>query len=68
MRPGNKIVQLGFKTSPALARIIDEERAIDEITITEFCNDALKYYIDYRVRKRLALWDFTKDHNEKGGK
>jgi hypothetical protein len=60
-RKGQKSVQFGFKVSEELAKKIEQEREIDETTLAGFFNDAIKFYIDYREKKRIDLWKMEKE-------
>ncbi len=50
---GQTSVQISVKISTVLRKRLDEERSLQGETIAELVNDALKFYLDYREKRRI---------------
>lgn len=54
-KKGQRSVQIGFKVNERLKERIDE--SVDECggTLTEFLNDAVKFYLNFLDERKIAL-------------
>jgi hypothetical protein len=50
---GQTSVQISVKISTVLRKRLEEERILQGETIAEVVNDALKFYLDYREKRRI---------------
>ncbi len=50
---GQTSVQISVKISTVLRKRLEEERILQGETIAEVVNDALKFYFDYREKRRI---------------
>ena len=54
-------VQLTFKVNPVLRQRIDEEQKLHGGTLSEFLNDAVKFYCNHLEERRIELQKLKKE-------
>lgn len=62
--PGQNSVQITFKVNRVLRDKIEKERELNGGTLSEFLNDAVKFYIDYLERKRYDEMQYQQSMRE----